>query len=82
MDDILHEVQFVMDPSTGKKSAVLINYAVWEKMLALLAGREAGEGSNKMLLRPFGLCAGEFNVPDDFDSPLPEYVVEDFEGER
>ncbi len=23
-------------------------------------------------LRPFGLCAGEFVVPDDFDDPLPE----------
>ncbi|MBM4049592.1 MAG: type II toxin-antitoxin system Phd/YefM family antitoxin [Planctomycetes bacterium] len=22
-------------------------------------------------LRPFGLCAGEFTVPDDFDAPLP-----------
>jgi len=22
--------------------------------------------------RPYGLCAGEFLVPDDFDSPLPE----------
>ncbi|MBI3743142.1 MAG: type II toxin-antitoxin system Phd/YefM family antitoxin [Chloroflexi bacterium] len=22
--------------------------------------------------RPFGLCAGEFTVPDDFDDPLPE----------
>ena len=21
--------------------------------------------------RPFGLCAGEFTVPDDFDEPLP-----------
>jgi antitoxin (DNA-binding transcriptional repressor) of toxin-antitoxin stability system len=21
--------------------------------------------------RPFGLCAGEFTVPDDFDQPLP-----------
>ncbi len=25
--------------------------------------------SNKEL-RPFGLCAGEFTVPDDFDAPL------------
>jgi hypothetical protein len=32
--------------------------------------------------RPFGLCAGEFSVPDDFDNPLPEYVIEDFEGKR
>lgn len=22
--------------------------------------------------RPFGLCAGEFTVPEDFDEPLPE----------
>ncbi|BAW97619.1 hypothetical protein NIES970_25730 [[Synechococcus] sp. NIES-970] len=22
-------------------------------------------------LRPFGLCEGEFIVPDDFDEPLP-----------
>jgi antitoxin (DNA-binding transcriptional repressor) of toxin-antitoxin stability system len=21
-------------------------------------------------LRPFGLCAGEFTVPDDFDAPI------------
>ena len=26
--------------------------------------------SNKQL-RPFGLCAGEFTVPDDFDASLP-----------
>ncbi len=29
--------------------------------------------------RPFGLCAGEFTVPGDFDSPLPEHVIESFE---
>jgi len=31
-------------------------------------------------LRPFGLCAGEFTVPDDFDEPLPEDIIQDFEG--
>jgi antitoxin (DNA-binding transcriptional repressor) of toxin-antitoxin stability system len=25
---------------------------------------------NTKPLRPFGLCAGEFTVPDDFDEPL------------
>jgi antitoxin (DNA-binding transcriptional repressor) of toxin-antitoxin stability system len=30
--------------------------------------------------RPFGLCAGEFKVPDDFDSPLPEEILGAFEG--
>lgn len=32
-------------------------------------------------LRPFGLCAGEFRVPDDFDAPLPEEVLSAFEGQ-
>ena len=31
-------------------------------------------------LRPVGLCAGEFDVPDDFDSPLPEHIIQEFEG--
>ena len=31
-------------------------------------------------LRPFGLCAGEFAVPDDFDAPLPEDLLSAFEG--
>jgi antitoxin (DNA-binding transcriptional repressor) of toxin-antitoxin stability system len=30
--------------------------------------------------RPFGLCAGEFTVPADFDEPLPESILEEFEG--
>lgn len=30
--------------------------------------------------RPFGLSAGQFRVPDDFDRPLPDDVVKDFEG--
>jgi hypothetical protein len=32
-------------------------------------------------LRPFGLCAGEFVVPDDFDDPLPEDILQAFESE-
>ncbi len=31
-------------------------------------------------LRPIGLCAGEFTVPDDFDEPLPEDLLDAFEG--
>ena len=30
--------------------------------------------------RPFGLCAGRFTVPDDFDQPLPDDVLQEFEG--
>jgi antitoxin (DNA-binding transcriptional repressor) of toxin-antitoxin stability system len=31
--------------------------------------------------RPFGLCAGTFTVPDDFDAPLPEETLRLFEGQ-
>lgn len=30
--------------------------------------------------RSFGLCAGAFTVPDDFDAPLPEEILRGFEG--
>ncbi len=30
--------------------------------------------------RPFGLSAGKFTVPDDFDAPLPDEMVNSFEG--
>jgi antitoxin (DNA-binding transcriptional repressor) of toxin-antitoxin stability system len=30
--------------------------------------------------RPFGLAAGDFVVPDDFDDPLPDELLDAFEG--
>jgi hypothetical protein len=43
--------------------------------------RQAEErGKTESLLRPLGLCASEFVVPDDYDAPLPESFVEEFEG--
>lgn len=30
--------------------------------------------------RPFGLCRNEFQVPDDFDGPLPDVLLDAFEG--
>lgn len=31
-------------------------------------------------LRPVGLAAGEFVVPEDFDEPLPDDLLDAFEG--
>lgn len=31
-------------------------------------------------LRPFGLYKGKFRVPDDFNDPLPDEVLDLFEG--
>lgn len=31
--------------------------------------------------RPYGLAAGQFRLPDDFDQPLPENILAEFEGQ-
>jgi hypothetical protein len=31
--------------------------------------------------RPFGLCAGQFTVAADFDRPLPDEILKEFEGQ-
>lgn len=36
----------------------------------------------KQTRRPFGLCAGDFVVPDDFDAPLPADVLDAFMNPR
>ena len=36
--------------------------------------------SSSRFMRPIGLCVGEFDVPDDFDAPLPEHILREFEG--
>ena len=36
--------------------------------------------SNGTHLRPYALCAGEFRVPEDFNAPLPDEIIEQFEG--
>jgi prevent-host-death family protein len=55
-----------------------------ETFVIVQAGKPVAEirpaVSSSPLLRPFGLCAGEFTVPDDFDGPLPEDVIKQFEG--
>ena len=33
-----------------------------------------------LAMRPFGLCVGQFAVPSDFDSPLPDEITASFEG--
>lgn len=30
-------------------------------------------------LRPYGLCKGEFVTPSDFDEPLPDDIIKQFQ---
>ena len=33
-----------------------------------------------LTLRPYGLCAGDFIVPEDFNQSLPEDIIREYEG--
>lgn len=52
-----------------EKKAAVLDFAEF------LKNREAELADS----RPSGLCKGQFTVPDDFDDPLPEEILRDFE---
>lgn len=51
---------------------------IFEKDRPVVEMRPVATRSGK---RPIGLAKGDFVVPDDFDDPLPEDVLQLFEGE-
>lgn len=61
--------------TTKRKNAVLVSEDKWRSIQEKLAGRTGRKGP-----RPIGLAEGKFVVPDDFDDPLPEEVLADFEN--
>jgi antitoxin (DNA-binding transcriptional repressor) of toxin-antitoxin stability system len=56
-----------------------------ETLLITRSGKPVAEirpvAAGTRLPRPFGLCAGQFSVPDDFDDPLPDELLRQFEGQ-
>jgi prevent-host-death family protein len=65
-------------------SAFLQRVQAGEAILITQAGKPVAEitpiAQASDAPRPFGLAVGEFVVPDDFDQPLPENVLQEFEG--
>jgi len=65
-------------------AALLDRVEAGELLVVTRDGRPVAElrplASARSTPRPFGLAAGAFTVPDDFDAPLPENVLRAFEG--
>jgi len=65
--------------------ALLDRVEAGEHLVVVRGGRPVAElrpvPASRLGLRPYGLCAGAFTVPDDFDAPLPEEVLRGFEGQ-
>ena len=55
-----------------------------ESLVVVRGGRAVAElrpvNGARQTPRPFGLAAGAFSVPDDFDAPLPDEILREFEG--
>ena len=56
-----------------------------ERFVVVRGGRPVAElrpvAPARLTSRPFGLAAGAFAVPDDFDAPLPDDILGGFEGQ-
>jgi len=64
-------------------AAFLQRLAAGETILVLDGQRTVAEvkplAERALGQRPWGLAAGEFTVPDDFDAPLPDEVLAVFD---
>jgi len=73
-----------IDEVTRDLPALFQRVEAGETLIIVKAGKPIAEikpvASACKTLRPFGLCAGEFSVPDDFDDPLPKDTIERFGG--
>ncbi len=76
--------QLSIDEIKHNFPAFLQRIEAGEILVISKAGKPLAEikpvGLDSVKYRPFGLCAGEFTVPDDFDDPLPENIIQEFEG--
>ncbi len=59
-------------------SALMLRVAAGETLLVMDEGKAVAEIRPADVPRPSGLCKGEFVIPDDFDAPLPDEILRDF----
>jgi antitoxin (DNA-binding transcriptional repressor) of toxin-antitoxin stability system len=73
LQDLVHDATRVLD-----------RVAAGEHFVVVRGGRPVAElrplPGPRPSPRPYGLAAGAFVVPDDFDRPLPESLLKEFEG--
>ncbi len=65
-------------------TSYLHQVAAGESIIIMQGGQPIAEikpvSPTSQKMRPYGLCAGEFTVPDDFDAPLTEDILNSFEA--
>ena len=79
-----HTSQISLDEIKQNLAVYLQRANAGEVFVITKAGKPLAEirpiATTAQFLRPFGLGAGDFSVPDDFDAPLPEHISREFES--
>jgi len=73
VQDIQRDPRAFLDRVEAGESLLVVRYNHPVAEIKPLSGAEVQP-------RPYGLCAGEFTVPADFDGALPDDVLKEFEG--
>jgi antitoxin (DNA-binding transcriptional repressor) of toxin-antitoxin stability system len=67
-----------------RTAEVLDRVAAGETVTVMREGNAVAEfrpvPSKRKTPRPYGLAKGQFVVPDDFNDPLPDEILREFEG--
>jgi prevent-host-death family protein len=78
------EHQISVDEIKRNVSTFLERLEAGEPLVIMKAGKPLAQikpvAPHPSRSRPFGLCEGDFTVPDDFDAPLPENIIKEFQG--
>jgi hypothetical protein len=67
------QLETPLNIATGKRLRIIVESVLSNEQQSICI-------QTTNFLRPIGLCAGEFVVPDDFYAPLPEDILSAFEG--
>ena len=76
---MLHTFEAVIDAQGAVQLKEAIRLPATRRALVTILDEPVKKVSESKS-RPFGLCAGEFTVPDEFDDPLPEDIINLFAG--
>jgi hypothetical protein len=78
LQSIFSQLGTSVESSQFSRTLQLIKAAGLQVELAGVDSRRKSTRGRKR--RPYAQYAGQFRVPDDFDAPLPEEIIADFEG--
>lgn len=73
---MIRTIEAVIDERGDVKLVEPVKLTTKHRALVTILEEPPAQGE----LRPYALAAGQFKVPPNFDAPLPDDILADFEG--